>query len=145
MAKRMDMCRSKGFDAVEPDLLDGYTNKTGFPLTAAHQLAYNRMIADLAHDRGLAVGLKNDLEQIPQLVGDFDFAVNEQCAEFSECASLTPFVKARKAVFHVEYDVPTGKVLSHRRPAGPRLDAEAALAGRVASAVLSRARPLSAP
>ncbi|MFE9764814.1 endo alpha-1,4 polygalactosaminidase [Streptomyces sp. NPDC005808] len=109
MAKRMDMCRSKGFDAVEPDLLDGYTNETGFPLTAAHQLAYNRMIADLAHDRGLAVGLKNDLEQIPQLVDDFDFAVNEECAEFSECASLTPFVKARKAVFHVEYDVPTGK------------------------------------
>ncbi|WP_326726230.1 endo alpha-1,4 polygalactosaminidase [Streptomyces sp. NBC_00243] len=109
MAERMDMCREKGFDAVEPDLLDGYTNKTGFPLTAADQLAYNRMIADLAHDRGLAVGLKNDLEQIPQLVGDFDFAVNEQCAEYHECASLTPFVKARKAVFHVEYEVSTGK------------------------------------
>ena len=109
MAERMDTCEAKGFDAVEPDLLDGYTNKTGYPLTAADQLAYNRMIADLAHDRGLAVGLKNDLEQIPQLVGDFDFAVNEQCAEYDECASLTPFVKARKAVFHVEYDVPAAE------------------------------------
>lgn len=107
MARRMDMCRSKGYDAVEPDLLDGYTNRTGFPLTGAHQLAYNRMIAELAHARGLAVGLKNDLDQIPQLVGDFDFAVNEQCAQYDECASLTPFVTAHKAVFHVEYNLPT--------------------------------------
>ncbi|MET8407995.1 endo alpha-1,4 polygalactosaminidase [Streptomyces sp. NPDC005195] len=106
MAARFDMCRAKGFDAVEPDLTDAYTNDTGFPLTAAHQLAYNRMIADLAHERGMAVGLKNDLEQIPDLVDDFDFAVNEQCAEFDECPSLSPFIKADKAVFHVEYSEP---------------------------------------
>jgi hypothetical protein len=109
MAKRFDMCRAKGFDAVEPDLLDAYTNRTGFPLTAADQLVYNRMIAKLAHDRGMAVGLKNDLEQIPQLVRNFDFAVNEECAQYGECAALSPFVNARKAVFHVEYTVPTGK------------------------------------
>ncbi|MFJ6703486.1 MULTISPECIES: endo alpha-1,4 polygalactosaminidase [unclassified Streptomyces] len=106
MAARFDMCRAKGFDAVEPDLADAYSNDTGFPLTAADQLAYNRMIADLAHERGLAVGLKNDLEQIPDLVGDYDFAVNEQCAEYHECQALSPFVAAGKAVFHVEYHVP---------------------------------------
>ncbi|MFB7786997.1 endo alpha-1,4 polygalactosaminidase [Streptomyces vinaceus] len=104
MAKRFDMCREKGFDAVEPDNMDGYRNTTGFPLTAEDQLAYNRLIAKLAHDRGMAVGLKNDLDQIPQLVGDFDFAVNEQCAEYEECERLTPFVAAGKAVFHVEYE-----------------------------------------
>ncbi|MFD8148469.1 endo alpha-1,4 polygalactosaminidase [Streptomyces sp. NPDC059708] len=104
MAKRFDMCREKGFDAVEPDNMDGYKNKTGFPLTAADQLTYNRLIARLAHDRGMSVGLKNDLDQIPQLVGDFDFAVNEQCAQYEECDSLTPFIKAGKAVFHVEYE-----------------------------------------
>ncbi|MEU3903007.1 endo alpha-1,4 polygalactosaminidase, partial [Streptomyces goshikiensis] len=31
--KRFDMCRSKGFDAVEPDLMEGYGNDTGFPPT----------------------------------------------------------------------------------------------------------------
>jgi hypothetical protein len=118
MAKRFDMCRAKGFDAVEPDLLDAYTNRTGFPLTAAHQLAYNRMIAQLAHDRGMAVGLKNDLEQIPQLVGDFDFAVNEECAQYKECAELTPFIKARKAVFHVEYAVPTSAFCAESKRLG---------------------------
>ncbi|WP_320782076.1 endo alpha-1,4 polygalactosaminidase [Streptomyces sp. CRN 30] len=103
MERRFDMCRDKGFDAVEPDLVEGYADDTGFPLTADDQLAYNRMIADIAHERGLAVGLKNDLAQIPELVGDFDFAVNEECAEFAECAELEPFVAAGKAVFHVEY------------------------------------------
>jgi hypothetical protein len=107
MAARMDMCREKGFDAVEPDNMDGYANATGFPLTAADQLRYNRLIARLAHDRGMAVGLKNDLDQIPELVADFDFAVNEQCAQYEECDTLTPFIEADKAVFHVEYELPT--------------------------------------
>ncbi|MFF2195683.1 endo alpha-1,4 polygalactosaminidase [Streptomyces sp. NPDC058157] len=103
MERRFDMCRDKGFDAVEPDLVEAYGNDSGFPLTAEHQLAYNRMIAEIAHARGLAVGLKNDLPQIPQLEGAFDFAVNEECAQFGECAALSPFIKAGKAVFHVEY------------------------------------------
>ncbi|MGW2824514.1 endo alpha-1,4 polygalactosaminidase [Streptomyces sp. NPDC001443] len=103
MEHRFDMCRDKGFDAVEPDLVEGYDNDTGFPLTARDQLAYNRMIAEIAHDRDLPVGLKNDLPQIPRLLNDFDFAVNEECAQYGECAELTPFIKAGKAVFHVEY------------------------------------------
>ncbi|MEU6351450.1 endo alpha-1,4 polygalactosaminidase [Streptomyces sp. NPDC047072] len=115
MAERMDMCRAKGFDAVEPDLVDGYANDTGFPLSAADQLAYNRMIADLAHDRGLAVGLKNDLDQIPQLLRHFDFAVNEECAKYDECEALSPFVKAGKAVFHVEYEVPNSEFCAQSR------------------------------
>ncbi|GAA3232603.1 endo alpha-1,4 polygalactosaminidase [Actinocorallia longicatena] len=109
MARRFDMCRDKGFDAVEPDLTDAYVNKTGFPLTAADQLKYNRMIAKLAHLRGLSVGLKNDLDQIKELVRYFDFAVNEECAEYGECERLEPFVTAGKAVLHVEYALPLGR------------------------------------
>ncbi|MFJ1866924.1 endo alpha-1,4 polygalactosaminidase [Streptomyces sp. NPDC088097] len=115
IAKRFDMCRDKGFDAVEPDNMDGYRNATGFPLTAEDQLEYNRLIARLAHERGLAVGLKNDLDQIPQLVGAFDFAVNEQCAEYRECERLTPFIAAGKAVFHVEYELPTDRFCDRAR------------------------------
>lgn len=106
MEKRIEMCAEKGFDAVEPDNMDGYLNDTGFPLTAAHQLRYNRLIADLAHRHGMAVGLKNDLPQIPELVDDFDFAVNEQCAQYEECDELTPFIDAGKAVLHAEYELP---------------------------------------
>ncbi|MGI8336458.1 endo alpha-1,4 polygalactosaminidase, partial [Actinomadura scrupuli] len=106
MARRFDMCRAKGFDAVEPDLVEAYPERTGFPLTAADQLRYNRYLARLAHDRGLSVGLKNDLGQAGELVGDFDFAVVEECAQYHECRRALPFVRAGKAVLHVEYAVP---------------------------------------
>ncbi|WP_430868465.1 endo alpha-1,4 polygalactosaminidase [Demequina aurantiaca] len=112
MAARMDMCAKKGFDAVEPDNVDGYQNQTGFALTAKDQDTYNRAIAKLARDRGLAVGLKNDLDQVAQLEPFFDFAVNEQCAEYGECTMLTPFIQAGKPVFHVEYDLPLSSFCS---------------------------------
>jgi hypothetical protein len=83
--------------------VDGYTNDTGFPLTAADQLTYNTMLAQLAHQRGLSIGLKNDLDQIPQLVNDFQFAIDEQCFQYQECDQLQPFVQADKAVFEAEY------------------------------------------
>lgn len=103
MSRRIEQCRAKGFQAVEPDNVDGYANDSGFDLTAADQLAYNRAIARLAHQAGLSVALKNDVEQIPELVADFDFAINEQCAEYDECAAYRPFIAAGKAVLHVEY------------------------------------------
>ncbi len=106
LAARFDLCREKGFDGVEPDNVDGYANDSGFDLTAVDQLAFNRMLAELAHERGLTVGLKNDLGQVPDLVDAFDFAVNEQCAEFDECDALQPFVDQGKPVLHVEYELP---------------------------------------
>ena len=103
IAARFDQCRAKGFDGVEPDNVDGYANDSGFDLTADDQLAYNRMISRLARERGLTVGLKNDLDQVNELVNDFDFAVNEQCHEYDECGALRPFVAAGKPVFNAEY------------------------------------------
>jgi hypothetical protein len=105
MEARLDLCKAKGFDGVEPDNVDGYTNDTGFPLNSADQLAYNRFLADAAHARGLSVGLKNDLDQVAQLEPKFDFAVVEQCFQYKECESLRPFTAAGKAVFEVEYEL----------------------------------------
>ena len=100
---RFDLCKSKGFDAVEPDNVDGYANKSGFPLTADDQLKFNKYLAQIAHARGLSVGLKNDLDQVKDLVDSFDWALNESCFQYKECNSLTPFITAGKAVFQVEY------------------------------------------
>lgn len=115
---RMDLCRSKGFDGIELDNVDGYSNDTGFPLTAADQLTFNRALASSARARGLSVGLKNDLEQVADLVGQFDWALNEQCFEYGECAALKPFVDARKAVFNVEYNLPTSSFCSQAKTMG---------------------------
>lgn len=105
MESRLDLCKAKGFDSVDPDNVDGYTNITGFPLAAADQLAYNATVANAAHSRGLTVALKNDLNQIPQLVPYFDWALNEQCFQYQECALLAPFRNAGKAVMNIEYSL----------------------------------------
>ncbi|MBV2152973.1 endo alpha-1,4 polygalactosaminidase [Kitasatospora sp. SUK 42] len=118
MAARFDMCRSKGFDAIEPDTIEAYNQNSGFPLTPDDQLKYNRMLAQLAHERGLAIGLKNDLDQIPALLPDFDFAVNEECSQFDECDRVSPFVKAGKAVFHVEYKLDTDQFCAKTKALG---------------------------
>lgn len=110
MEKRLDLCRSKGFDGVEFDNVDGYQNKSGFPLTAADQLAYNRFLAKAAHARGLSAGLKNDLDQVPELVADFDWALSEECFAYDECHRLEPFIAANKAVFVAEYNLPASAV-----------------------------------
>ena len=104
---RMDLCTSKGFDGIELDNVDGYANRTGFPLTAADQLAFNRNLARSAHARNLSVALKNDIDQVADLVGQFDWALNEQCFEYDECNALQPFIQAHKPVFNVEYNLAT--------------------------------------
>lgn len=103
---RLDLAAARGFDGVEPDNVDGYSNRSGFPLTAAEQLTFNRFVANEAHKRALAVGLKNDVEQIPQLVSYFDFAINEQCHVFAECDTLQKFIAGGKSVFNAEYAAP---------------------------------------
>ncbi|MBI4360476.1 endo alpha-1,4 polygalactosaminidase [Candidatus Micrarchaeota archaeon] len=103
MEKRLDLCKQKGFDGVEPDNVDGFQQKTGFDLTAKDQLAYNAWLAKQAHARGLSVGLKNDGEQAADLVNEFDFALVEQCVSDGFCEEFKPFVDAGKAVFMVEY------------------------------------------
>jgi hypothetical protein len=109
MRARMQTCHTKGFDAVEPDNVDGFENDTGFPLSPHDQLAYNTWIAATANRLGLAVALKNDLDQVQSLAGHFDFAIVEQCFEFHECAKLRPFTRAGKAVFDVEYGLPRSR------------------------------------
>ena len=99
------MCVAKSFDGVEFDNVDGYSNSTGFDLTAADQLNFNRWLADAAHDRGLSVGLKNALDLADELEPDFDYAIVEQCFQFDECELTAPFVGAGKAVLDVEYSL----------------------------------------
>ncbi len=103
MQARLDLAVNKECDAVEPDNIDGYTNNTGFALTANDQIHYNLWLSNQANARGLSIGLKNDVGQISTLEPFFDWALNEQCLEFNECDTLQPFIAANKAVFGVEY------------------------------------------
>jgi len=103
MRARLDQCAAKGFDGVEPDNIDGYTNDTGFPLTYEDQLAYNIWLANEAHSRGLSIGLKNDGGQARDLLLHFDWAMTEDCFAQDWCEEVLPFIEAGKPVFAAEY------------------------------------------
>ena len=103
MQARLDICQTKGFDAIEFDNVDGYQNRTGFPLSSRDQLRYNVFLANEARARGMSAFLKNDIDQVKALLPYFDAELNEQCFQYSECGKLVPFVEAGKPVFNVEY------------------------------------------
>ncbi len=103
MRARLDLAVQRGCDGVEADNVDGFENPTGFPLTAADQLAFNRTLYNEAHSRGLAVAMKNDVGQVADLLAYVDLHVSERCHELDECGLLDPFIAQGKPVLNAEY------------------------------------------
>ena len=103
MLARLDLCKAKGFDAVEPDNMEIYTNDTGFPLTYDDQLKYALWLADEAHRRGMAIGVKNAPDQVKDLLDVFDFAITEDAFYYGWAEKMVPFIQAGKPVFAAEY------------------------------------------
>ena len=102
---RMNLARAIGCDGIEPDQNNPMGNNPGFPITFANQRAWYLEVARQAHARRLSVGMKNGIESIDaRTVAAFDWALNEECFQYSECEALRPFIAARKAVFQVEYE-----------------------------------------
>ena len=103
LAPDITACADAGFHAVEFDNLDSYT-RVPDRLTIEDNIALASALAELAHDRGLAVAQKNaaaDSVRLRDEVG-FDFAVAEDCAQFGECAA---YVDAYgDLVYDIEYD-----------------------------------------
>lgn len=56
-----------------------------------------------ARKYNLSIGLKNAGEIIPQVIDIVDFQVNEESAKYKEGETFEAFIKAGKAVFHIEY------------------------------------------
>ena len=107
MLARLDLCKAKGFDGVEPDNMEIHTNDTGFPITYEDQLEYALWLADQAHQRGLAIGQKNAPDQVKDLVHVFDFAITEDAFYYDWAKNMLPYIQAKKPVFAAEYtDLP---------------------------------------
>lgn len=103
MRARLDLCKAKGFDGVEPDNIEIYDNDTGFPLTYADQLAYARWLADEAHARGLAIGIKNAPDMLADSLSFFDFGITEDAFYYEWAEEMLPLIEAGKPVFAAEY------------------------------------------
>lgn len=110
LTARVAACARAGFNGVEFDNVDGFENTTGFALTSAAQLRFNRDLAALAHRYGLAAGLKNDPSQVGALATTFDFAIDEQCEAYQQCGAFAPFIARGHSVFDVEYRALSARV-----------------------------------
>lgn len=110
---RIASAASKGCDGIEPDLDDTWSygkGTTGFTITLSQNILYNKALADYAHSLGLSFGLKNgaDRDFVAYEVTFTDWALNEQCNQYSECF-YKPYIDAGKAVFQVEYQAKAQK------------------------------------
>jgi len=103
MALRLDVCRQKGFDGVEPDNMDVYSADSGFPLTKKDGIEYANWLASEAHARGLNIGQKNASELAAQLQPSFDWVLTEDCYDQAWCADVSVYVEHDKPVFMSEY------------------------------------------
>ncbi len=104
MIKRLDLAKTKGCDALEPDNVDGFANNSGFNLTAQDQINFLKFLATESHLRGMLIGLKNATDLVTSLVSIFDFAVVEECFKYNECEAYSAFIKQNKAVLNAEYN-----------------------------------------
>jgi hypothetical protein len=103
MTARMDLAVQKKCDGVEPDNVDAYDNSNGLRLTANDAVEYVTFLAEAAHSRNLAIGLKNAGSIVSKLVSKVDYSVQEECVQYGNCGEFKPFIDANKPVFHVEY------------------------------------------
>lgn len=103
MRDRIATAASKGCDAIDPDNVDGFSNDNGVGLTKAGAVDYIKFLSTEAAKHGMSIGLKNSGDIIDDVLDFVDFSVNEQCAQYSECATFAKFIQAGKPVFHIEY------------------------------------------
>ena len=107
MTARLDTAAAKGCDGMDPDNVDGYDNDNGLGLKTDDSISHLRFLASEAFAKNMSIGLKNAGAIIADVIDVMQWSVNEQCVEYEECETYTPFVRQGKPVFHVEY--PKGK------------------------------------
>ncbi len=109
MQKRFDMIARKGFDGIEPDNIDIYTedsdgnNGTGFHISLADAKKYADFLIEEAHKRHLSIGQKNAPE-LTEAYGDlFDWAILEDPFYEKYASVFKIYTEHDKAVFALSY------------------------------------------
>ena len=114
MRARLDRCAEKGFHGVEGDNVDAFDQRipdsngvvrkgTSFGITRAQSVDYVLWLAQEAHKRGLAFGLKNAVTISAEVVDEVDWLLTESCFAYSWCAEARIFIDSNKPVFMTEY------------------------------------------
>lgn len=97
------MIQAKGFDAIEPDNINGYQNNTGFSLSQEDVITFSNWLITEANTRGLSIGQKKAEDIIPQMVTSYDWILSEDAFVERFADTLEPYILAGKAVFFTEY------------------------------------------
>jgi hypothetical protein len=104
IAKRLELCRQKGFDAVEPDNMDVFEASSGFPLTRSDGVSYALWLAEQSHQRGMAIVQKNASSIVRDIRASYDGALTEDCYDGDWCADMQPYLDNDQPVFACEYN-----------------------------------------
>ncbi|UZW56244.1 endo alpha-1,4 polygalactosaminidase [Sphingobium sp. JS3065] len=106
MDDRLRMCRDKGFDYVEFDVMDAFEDgaaTTGFNLTEQDMIDYVTALSIRARGYGLKPVQKNASGSSAKLVPLFDAVLFEGCVLGNFCSDDAPYVAAGKPAFNAEY------------------------------------------
>ena len=114
MKARLDRCAAKGFDGVEGDNVDAFSQQipddngvvnagTSFKITKQHSIDYIRWLAAESHKRGMAFGLKNAASLASDVISEVDWLITESCYYYDWCAQARIFTHHNKPVFMTEY------------------------------------------
>ncbi len=108
-------CAAKGFDAVETDIDDEYTDNSGFALTKGVEEQYMTTLAIYMHGLGLGWWIKNPDDTGDGYASDMyplaDAVLTEQCNQYATCGLLSAYL-GHKAVFDAEYHLKTSSFCS---------------------------------
>jgi hypothetical protein len=101
--RRLGVAAARGCDAVELSNIQGHSADSGFPLTAADDLAYARFLLGVAHAEGLTAGASVGDDLVAPLAPEMDWGLTEECLAYGTCGAWRALVDAGKAVFMIEY------------------------------------------
>ena len=111
--KRIGWCKLEGQDAIEPDDLDGYTNRSSggsrpWHMTQADSAGFERWLAYDAHRHGLAIFQKNDGADTAADEPLYQGMIIEECNYYHDPCSgpggdATAYLQAGKPVLNAEY------------------------------------------
>lgn len=103
LISRFTKIQEKGFDAIEPDNIDGYSSNTGFSIGIEDTKKFCDYIITLAHSMGLGIGQKNVGELSEEYSSKFDWALTEDAFKQGWQDDMKPYIALNKPVFAVEY------------------------------------------
>lgn len=101
LGTRADRAVTVGCDGIEFDNMDQAFNPTGLNISVDENVDAALKLAELGHERGLAVLAKNTGELAARLAPAFDGVFVEECEAFDECELYLPY--RGKLVAIVEY------------------------------------------